>query len=194
MDVESAGGHRNMSLTGKTAGQTRALTTMVQAGPRTVARLPLRWERSSECTCCDHPIMDRSCWPMPKPSGSIASEARNQVDCARLAGAAKAQSMANDGNLVVIVYESPDAHKPGHIAIVRPDARSLRLLEENGPSITQSRATGITRGHPPRLASSTILAPGRAAFTTPCIRYGFSIAHLYALPRVEAMQGYRPAE
>jgi hypothetical protein len=49
-----------------------------------------------------------------------------------------AQSLANAGNLVAIVYENPDAHKPGHIAIVRPAARSERLLEENGPEITQA--------------------------------------------------------
>jgi hypothetical protein len=49
-----------------------------------------------------------------------------------------AQSLANAGNLVAIVYENPDGHKPGHIAIVRPAARSERLLEENGPEITQA--------------------------------------------------------
>jgi len=49
-----------------------------------------------------------------------------------------AQSLANTGNLVAIVYENPDGHKPGHIAIVRPAARSERLLEENGPEITQA--------------------------------------------------------
>lgn len=49
-----------------------------------------------------------------------------------------AQTLANAGNLVTIVYENPDPHKPGHIAIVRPAARSERLLEENGPEITQA--------------------------------------------------------
>lgn len=49
-----------------------------------------------------------------------------------------AQTLANQGNLVVIVYENPDPHKPGHIAIVRPAARPARLLEENGPEITQA--------------------------------------------------------
>jgi hypothetical protein len=46
--------------------------------------------------------------------------------------------MRIQGNLVVVVYESPDAHKPGHIAIVRPAARPRRLLDENGPSIIQA--------------------------------------------------------
>ncbi len=49
-----------------------------------------------------------------------------------------AQSLANAGNLVAIVYENPDPHKPGHIAIVRPAVRSERLLDENGPEITQA--------------------------------------------------------
>jgi len=52
--------------------------------------------------------------------------------------AKEAQTLANTGNLVAIVYENPDPHKPGHIAIVRPAARSERLLEENGPEITQA--------------------------------------------------------
>lgn len=49
-----------------------------------------------------------------------------------------AQALANRGNLVVVVFESPDAHRPGHIAIVRPANRPMRLLEENGPEITQA--------------------------------------------------------
>jgi hypothetical protein len=52
--------------------------------------------------------------------------------------AQEAQTLANAGNLVTIVYENPDPHKAGHIAIVRPAARSERLLEENGPEITQA--------------------------------------------------------
>ena len=50
----------------------------------------------------------------------------------------EAQSLANRGNLVVMVYESPDPHKPGHVAIVRPAHRLERLLEQNGPEITQA--------------------------------------------------------
>jgi hypothetical protein len=53
-------------------------------------------------------------------------------------GAQQAQTLANQGNLVVIVYESPDPHRPGHIAIVRPAERPQRLLDENGPSIIQA--------------------------------------------------------
>ena len=52
--------------------------------------------------------------------------------------AKEAQTLANGGNLVTVVYENPDPHKAGHIAIVRPAARAERLLEENGPEITQA--------------------------------------------------------
>ncbi|HTR36956.1 MAG TPA: hypothetical protein VMH80_13705 [Bryobacteraceae bacterium] len=55
-----------------------------------------------------------------------------------LATARDAQSLANRGSLVVVVYESPDPHRPGHVAIVRPAHRLQRLLEENGPEITQA--------------------------------------------------------
>ncbi len=57
----------------------------------------------------------------------------------------EAQSLANRGNLVVIVYESPDPHRPGHIAIVRPALRPTRLLDENGPEITQAGQKNHTK-------------------------------------------------
>ena len=60
-------------------------------------------------------------------------------------GPKEAQTLANQGSLVVIVFESPDPHKPGHIAIVHPDLRPLRLLEESGPTITQAGQTNYTR-------------------------------------------------
>jgi len=56
-----------------------------------------------------------------------------------------AQSLANLGNLVVAVFESPDAHRPGHIAIVRPAHRPTRLLEQNGPEIIQAGQTNYTK-------------------------------------------------
>jgi len=49
-----------------------------------------------------------------------------------------AQELANQGNLVVIAYESPDAHKPGHVVIVRPSEKSLDALHQDGPQITQA--------------------------------------------------------
>jgi hypothetical protein len=54
-------------------------------------------------------------------------------------GPAQAQALANSGRLVVIVFESPDSSKHGHIAIVRPDAkRTLAEIEESGTEITQA--------------------------------------------------------
>ena len=66
------------------------------------------------------------------------SPAGRQNGWREIDSAKEAQTLANAGNLVTIVYENPDAHKPGHIAIVRPAARSERLLDENGPEITQA--------------------------------------------------------
>jgi hypothetical protein len=50
----------------------------------------------------------------------------------------KAQTLANYGQLVVVLYPNPDPHKPGHIAIVRPSEKSTRLFEENGPEVIQA--------------------------------------------------------
>jgi hypothetical protein len=61
-----------------------------------------------------------------------------QAGWRQLSSPREAQSLANRGTLVVIVYESPDPHKPGHIAIVRPADRPEHLLEDNGPEITQA--------------------------------------------------------
>jgi hypothetical protein len=66
------------------------------------------------------------------------SSAGQQAGWREIKTAKEAQTLANAGNLVAIVYENPDSHKPGHIAIVRPALRSERLLEENGPEITQA--------------------------------------------------------
>ena len=41
----------------------------------------------------------------------------------------QAQELANQGNLVTIVYESPNPHVPGHIVIVRPSEKSTGALE-----------------------------------------------------------------
>jgi len=52
----------------------------------------------------------------------------------------RAQELANRGELVVIVYESPNPHKPGHIVIVRPSEKSAAELDAQGPQITQAGA------------------------------------------------------
>ncbi len=71
-------------------------------------------------------------------AGWFHSSAGQQAGWREIKTAQEAQTLANAGNLVAIVYENPDPHKAGHIAIVRPALRSERLLEENGPEITQA--------------------------------------------------------
>jgi hypothetical protein len=55
-----------------------------------------------------------------------------------VAGAEAAQTQANRGNLVVVVFANPDPHEPGHVAIVRPSEKSTAALERNGPDIIQA--------------------------------------------------------
>ena len=50
----------------------------------------------------------------------------------------KAQRLANQGNLVLVLFQNPDKHVPGHIAIIRPSEKSLTALQENGPQIIQA--------------------------------------------------------
>jgi hypothetical protein len=50
----------------------------------------------------------------------------------------EAQRLANQGNLVLVVFANPDRHTPGHVAIVRPSEKSLHALEENGPQTIQA--------------------------------------------------------
>lgn len=59
----------------------------------------------------------------------------------RLPDMAAAQRSANDGNLVVAVWENPDRHRPGHIAIVRPGTPDAARLAAEGPDVTQAGAT-----------------------------------------------------
>lgn len=53
---------------------------------------------------------------------------------------ARAQKDANEGLLVIAVYESPDPKKSGHIAIVRPSEKSAAKIQEEGPQIVQAGA------------------------------------------------------
>jgi hypothetical protein len=71
-------------------------------------------------------------------------------------GASDAQSLANQGELVVIAYENPNPRRPGHIVIVRPSAKTRDALERGGPDIIQAgvhnhnlwSAREAFRGHP----------------------------------------------
>jgi hypothetical protein len=56
-----------------------------------------------------------------------------------------AQTEANRGNLVVVVFANPDQHEPGHVALIRPSEKSLMALERNGPDIIQAGTHNHTR-------------------------------------------------
>jgi hypothetical protein len=63
----------------------------------------------------------------------LAGENGRQAGWRALAGMEEAQRQANQGNLVLAVYESPNDHKPGHVAIVRPSKRTMAALIADGP-------------------------------------------------------------
>jgi hypothetical protein len=58
-----------------------------------------------------------------------------------LADAIDAQNRANLGDLVVAVYRNQHDDKPGHIAIVRPDHKTVADIEHDGPQVTQAGGT-----------------------------------------------------
>ena len=68
----------------------------------------------------------------------LASEPATQAGWRKVPGGLAAQRLANQGNLVLVLYQNPDRHVPGHIAVVRPSTKSARALEENGPEIIQA--------------------------------------------------------
>jgi hypothetical protein len=52
----------------------------------------------------------------------------------------QAQQLANQGQLVVIVFKNPNKARPGHIAIVRPSLWSDDKINSDGPNIIQAGA------------------------------------------------------
>jgi len=68
----------------------------------------------------------------------LASEAASQAGWRKVPDALQAQRLANRGDLVLVLYQNPDRHVPGHIAVVRPSQKSAKSLEENGPEIIQA--------------------------------------------------------
>ncbi|MFO0966357.1 MAG: hypothetical protein U0793_12340 [Gemmataceae bacterium] len=52
--------------------------------------------------------------------------------------AREAQALANKGMLVVATFKSPDPKKSGHIAIVRPSAKSAEAIAREGPQVIQA--------------------------------------------------------
>jgi hypothetical protein len=51
---------------------------------------------------------------------------------------AEAQAAANRGELVVAVYQNPDPHRPGHIAVLRPSDKTQEQLDRDGPQEAQA--------------------------------------------------------
>jgi hypothetical protein len=49
-----------------------------------------------------------------------------------------AQTLANQGKLVVICYANPNPRRPGHIVIVRPSLKSAAELAIEGPQVVQA--------------------------------------------------------
>jgi hypothetical protein len=68
----------------------------------------------------------------------LAGEEGRKAGWRRVREMREAQSLANQGRLVLVIYQNPDRHVPGHIAIVRPSEKSAKALEENGPEVIQA--------------------------------------------------------
>src|SRR5580658_2584578 len=68
----------------------------------------------------------------------LASSAGRERGWSRVGEGQQAQTLANQGNLVVVVFANPDAEKPGHAAIVRPSEKTTRALRYDGPQIIQA--------------------------------------------------------
>jgi len=63
----------------------------------------------------------------------------------------RAQHFANEGYLVVAVFKESDPKRPGHIAIIRPSAKSSAQIDAEGPQVTQAgghntRSTSLKHG------------------------------------------------
>jgi hypothetical protein len=50
----------------------------------------------------------------------------------------QAQLLANQGNVVVAVFESPNPDRPGHIVLIRPSTKSEASIQSEGPQIIQA--------------------------------------------------------
>lgn len=68
----------------------------------------------------------------------LGSPAAQQAGWQALPDMRTAQTLANQGHLVLAAFPSPHPRKPGHIAIVRPAELSEAELQANGPQITQA--------------------------------------------------------
>ncbi len=83
-----------------------------------------------------------------------------------VASALDAQHLANRGVLVVAAYKERDPKKPGHIAIVRPSAKSEAAVAREGPQVAQA---GVTNSADTTLKEGFRHHP--AAFRDGLVRY-----------------------
>ncbi len=63
----------------------------------------------------------------------------------RVTDARSAQSLANQGKLVLISYASPDPKRSGHIVIVRPSEKPEADLASEGPDIIQAGVVNYSK-------------------------------------------------
>lgn len=68
----------------------------------------------------------------------FGTEAGAAAGWRRVGSMQEAQSLANQGQLVVIAYPNPDRHRPGHIVVVRPALKSAEALAVEGPQVIQA--------------------------------------------------------
>lgn len=71
-------------------------------------------------------------------AGWLASSVARDKGWRPVSGDQEAQSLANRGELVLVVFANSDSHEPGHIAVVRPSEKSAATLQRNGPQIIQA--------------------------------------------------------
>jgi len=75
----------------------------------------------------------------------LDSDAGRKAGWVRLKDGAEAQSLANEGRLVLASVKNPDPKRAGHIAIVRPGNKDAAALASEGPDIMQAGGTNFLR-------------------------------------------------
>jgi len=75
----------------------------------------------------------------------LSSDQAQSQGWRRVGDARSAQSLANQGMLVVISYASPDPHRSGHIVIVRPSEKPTADLTSEGPDIIQAGVVNYSK-------------------------------------------------
>jgi hypothetical protein len=76
----------------------------------------------------------------------LPSDEGREAGWSPVASPLDAQQVANTGELVVAVFQNPDKTQSGHIAIVRPAAKSAADILAKGPQITQAGFTNYRSG------------------------------------------------